>query len=484
MPAPIIIPSFNTKELTVPLVTSLLRDKRKCIIIDNGSSDGSKKSLQPFKTNSNFSLIDNPKNLGFTKAINQGIKLALEKYPKADYVIAMNSDIEVLQSNFVEIICDVLKTNTEFGCLLFHDAVIGKNKEKRIIWKDKKIGTTGEGMWYCVAIPRKTIDTVGYLDERFFLHCSDSDYCRRIRLSGQKIGILKNESYIKHKKFKSSRKLPNVHKIIKRDREAYLEKLNSGGYTSEREDFMSMLMKPRKKIKKDVKPILYTNPNKFAPKPSMIILEEGKKVEVTGYDNYILTKTSVIPAKPFGSLPKKYELLKPYFRPETIIGKSFLDLGASTGFFSILASLANANHVSSVDIDKGQLDILKQSCDYVGLNNIHPHVKNVEKWTEPHDYVCALALIHWIYSCTSLLGSLDRVIHFIRMLTDKVLFIEWIDPTDSSVTSFKHLEYNKDFREQPYDRTKFLEALDKYFTKYESIGHTRGDKRELFMASV
>ena len=41
-----------------------------------------------------------------------------------------------------------------------------------------------------VLIPRRTIDTVGLLDERFVDYgCEDDDYCQRVRNAGLKIGI-------------------------------------------------------------------------------------------------------------------------------------------------------------------------------------------------------------------------------------------------------------------------------------------------------
>lgn len=42
----------------------------------------------------------------------------------------------------------------------------------------------------CVLIPRRTLEMVGLLDERFIHYgWEDNDYCRRVRLAGLKIGI-------------------------------------------------------------------------------------------------------------------------------------------------------------------------------------------------------------------------------------------------------------------------------------------------------
>ncbi len=56
----------------------------------------------------------------------------------------------------------------------------------------------------------------------------------------------------------------------------------------------------------------------------------------------------------------------------------------------------------------------------------------------------ALALIHWIYSCTYAFGSLDEAVSFLKKLTKQSLFIEWIDPSDSAIEFFKHTKRKTD----------------------------------------
>jgi GT2 family glycosyltransferase len=59
-------------------------------------------------------------------------------------------------------------------------------------------------VFVCVFIPRRTIDAVGLLDERFTAYgWEDNDYCRRVREAGLKIGIF-DGCYVDHGSLKST----------------------------------------------------------------------------------------------------------------------------------------------------------------------------------------------------------------------------------------------------------------------------------------
>jgi len=63
------------------------------VVVDNASTDG---SVDLIKRNfPHIRLIENPTNLGFSKAINQGIKVS-----SSSYVMPLNFDV-ILSPNFV-----------------------------------------------------------------------------------------------------------------------------------------------------------------------------------------------------------------------------------------------------------------------------------------------------------------------------------------------------------------------------------------------
>ncbi len=97
----IIIVSYNTADITVNCLKSILADKGlkttpyEIIVIDNNSSDDSLKKIEAFKKSNDCSLIiiKNKENVGFGKANNQGIKIA-----QGNYLLFLNSDTIILHS--------------------------------------------------------------------------------------------------------------------------------------------------------------------------------------------------------------------------------------------------------------------------------------------------------------------------------------------------------------------------------------------------
>jgi O-antigen biosynthesis protein len=84
----IIIPNWNGKKLlekNLPLVLSSGADE--VIVVDNGSTDGSLQFLKSFKSR-RLKIIENKKNKGFTRAVNQGVITA-----RSEIVILLNNDV-------------------------------------------------------------------------------------------------------------------------------------------------------------------------------------------------------------------------------------------------------------------------------------------------------------------------------------------------------------------------------------------------------
>jgi GT2 family glycosyltransferase len=97
----IIIPNYNGLENLTCVLKSLdsqtVRDFR-VIIVDNGSTDDSVKFIE--NNYNDAVLIKNETNLGFSKAVNIGLKYSLNS-GISDYILILNNDIE-LENNFIE----------------------------------------------------------------------------------------------------------------------------------------------------------------------------------------------------------------------------------------------------------------------------------------------------------------------------------------------------------------------------------------------
>jgi len=214
--------------------------------------------------------------------------------------------------------------------------------------------------------------------------------------------------------------------------------------------------------------MIYIEPNKFAFPASLEMHEDY--VVFHGYQEYTLTKNSVIVADNDLNLKNKLDLLAPYFKPRYLAHRSVLDLGANAGFHSFWALQAGAEKVIAVDIDKDYLEMLKEAKIKLGFDNLEIEEANVMDWDKSADVVLAIALVHWLYSCTALFGSLDDVIKKLRQLTKYMFIVEWIAPEDPAITFFHHLDYNKEIIREKYTIEAFEAALGRYFESYQSIG--------------
>lgn len=213
----IIIVSFNTQALLRECLRSLMNYKtnlkREIIVVDNASEDGSVAMVK--KNFSQVKLIENKENLGFAKANNQGIKKARGKN-----IFLLNSDTELRLSSLEKLI--QFQKNPKVGIVgarlinrdgsvqasVYHFPTLGRAiKEYWLGQKDvyekyaprvKKAveveAVTGAAMFF----PRKTIEKVGFLDEKYFMYFEDLDYCQRVRRAGLKIYYLPEAMVLHH----------------------------------------------------------------------------------------------------------------------------------------------------------------------------------------------------------------------------------------------------------------------------------------------
>lgn len=95
----IIIPSWNARDYIGKCFNSVKAQHYaniEVIVVDNGSTDDSKELIRRFANGLKTSIIENPANYGFAKAMNQGIAAS-----KGEFVLALNLDVE-LEPDYVE----------------------------------------------------------------------------------------------------------------------------------------------------------------------------------------------------------------------------------------------------------------------------------------------------------------------------------------------------------------------------------------------
>jgi len=228
-----IIINFNTPETTLKAINELRRHARDfafdLILIDNNSAKKiALTELKDFK----FQYIQNHENLGFAKAVNQGIRMA-----QSEYVLLLNSDCFVqehsLESmlNFLSINLDTAvlgpkirypdgQTQPSFGYLPTVRRLIFKIFQIGKIWPlgtlvhrnaltEKYFRTARETEWVsgaCMLVRKNVFAEVGLFDEAYFFGFEDIDFCCRIRQAGYKVVFLPTAKVIHYHGFSSGGK--------------------------------------------------------------------------------------------------------------------------------------------------------------------------------------------------------------------------------------------------------------------------------------
>ena len=222
----IIIVSFNTKALLKKCLESLPSNV-EIIVIDNNSTDGTVQMLREIKASGKreIKLIENRDNVGFAKAVNQGLKQA-----KGEYLLLLNSDIFAKEDALAKLLAFVKKepqVGVVGGCLLNPDGspqgscfylptLLRTVKEfwlngsstlgKYTPLGDKPVEVEAV-MGAVFLIPKKVLQQVGFFDERYFMYFEDLDYCRRVRENGFKVYYLPEAKFI-HEHGASGRSIP------------------------------------------------------------------------------------------------------------------------------------------------------------------------------------------------------------------------------------------------------------------------------------
>jgi N-acetylglucosaminyl-diphospho-decaprenol L-rhamnosyltransferase len=114
----IIILSFNTKDLTIDCLNSIIAQYKQeldnntfeIILVDNASTDDSATEIIKLKTK-NLKVIESKENLGFSKGCNLGAKSA-----SGEYLLFLNSDTEIKDQGFLKMV-DYLVKNEHVGIL-------------------------------------------------------------------------------------------------------------------------------------------------------------------------------------------------------------------------------------------------------------------------------------------------------------------------------------------------------------------------------
>ena len=208
----ILIPVFNNirytqvclKNISEMLGKGDLKDYFEIIVIDDGSTDGTKEWI--IKNYNEVHLLEGDGNLWWSGGINMGAKYAIGSL-KTDYLLLWNNDIKINDDYFSMLV----KVAAEYDDTALIGSKVYANMEKKIVWTmggifNPKSGYTGmkafmaedteeyqkpvEADWLTgmgTLVPSGVIREIGYWDEvNFPQYHGDTEFSYRAKLNGFK----------------------------------------------------------------------------------------------------------------------------------------------------------------------------------------------------------------------------------------------------------------------------------------------------------
>jgi GT2 family glycosyltransferase len=215
-PVCILTTTWNQVEKTIDCLSSVYAlnyPNTSVLLVDNGSHDDTIGIVS--NQFSQVKVIALPENLGFAKGYNVGLHAACnENYP---YIFLINNDT-ILDPDCLNYLLEEIMSAPDIGMVT---AKIYYAEDPKRIWSvggkfnrhtlevvDKGDNQIDQGQWQnaididfaplCGVLIKKTLlDSVGFLDNRFFVYYEDADFCWRVRTANFRIR-LKPEAHIWH----------------------------------------------------------------------------------------------------------------------------------------------------------------------------------------------------------------------------------------------------------------------------------------------
>jgi len=215
----VIIVNYNSGRFLKQCVDSVFDTKEdvEVIVIDNASTDDSVNHLNSaFPDEPRLQVISNSSNLGFANACNAGAQRV-----SGQYLLYLNPDC-ILDRNAISEMLNLLKhdpTAGMVGGLLMNPDGEEQGGGRRAVptpWRSfvrafglSRFANRWPKLFFdfhlhqqplpkqpfeveaisgaCMLVRREALEDVGPLDEGYFMHCEDLDWCMRFRQKGWKI---------------------------------------------------------------------------------------------------------------------------------------------------------------------------------------------------------------------------------------------------------------------------------------------------------
>ena len=192
---------------------------------------------------------------------------------------------------------------------------------------------------------------------------------------------------------------------------------------------------------------------------------KDEKLIVSGYQQFIIDKKTrnieyIVKKNKFNYLNKLLKKLNTQYNC-----KNLVDIGCSSGLTSLIAFNNNFEYILSLDHDPEYIDTLKTINKKCNIKKINASVYSFgNKINEKFDVVFCGAIIHWIFSLTGDFRNFNSIISYLISITNKILIIEWVDPTDQAIKSLNHIKKRQKKTDEEYNTTNFEKAVKNFTT--------------------
>jgi len=205
----VIIVTWNAEDIIKDCLQSVFATKYpnlEIIIVDNNSQDHTLSKVKKMQKKL-FKLITNGQNLGFPKAINQGLRVAT-----GDYLLLLNADASLPADFFQK--AEAFFADYPEAAVMGPKLADPDGTPQGSVFPEPSVEATFREFWLgqknltakyspspenkrpvsvnaisgaCMFFPRRTLEKIGLFTESVFMYYEDLDYCRRIRRSGWNI---------------------------------------------------------------------------------------------------------------------------------------------------------------------------------------------------------------------------------------------------------------------------------------------------------
>jgi hypothetical protein len=208
----VVIPNLDGGDMLLQAIRSATSPGVECIVVDNGSTDGSPESAE--RVSQEVRVVRAGVNLGFAEACDVGAATA-----RGPYLLFLNNDA-VLQDGALDTLLE--EAERDASAAVWQPLIYSTEKEIEsagglftragFVWRLPEPAATHPYRVFaavgpCILVRKQVFDVVGGFDPTMFAYSEDVDLSWRVRLHGCEVGVVPSARVFHHGGMTTSRVL-------------------------------------------------------------------------------------------------------------------------------------------------------------------------------------------------------------------------------------------------------------------------------------